>query len=220
MDLKGKTVSFLGDSITEGRGVEDPANRYDNVVAKELGLAKVNNYGISGTRIAHQVHPSEKARHDMNFCGRCYDMDPRSDVIVVYGGINDYWHGDAPIGKVGDRTQDTFCGAVDYLIRTIRELYPSAVLVMMTPARCCDALPFADKRCLFGQEMTPLKDYVCCYKRIASLYKVPVVDLYDGLGIDPNDERDHLRYTVDGLHFNDLGHRRIAACLIERLKAI
>ena len=35
MDLKGKTINFLGDSITEGCGVTDiEANRYDNVIKK------------------------------------------------------------------------------------------------------------------------------------------------------------------------------------------
>ena len=36
MDLKGKTINFLGDSITEGCGVSDvEANRYDNVIKRK-----------------------------------------------------------------------------------------------------------------------------------------------------------------------------------------
>ena len=35
MELKGKIVDFLGDSITEGVGVTDRAtNRYDNVMKR------------------------------------------------------------------------------------------------------------------------------------------------------------------------------------------
>ena len=162
MDLKGKTISFLGDSITEGACVSDIGkNRYDNVVFRELGLKKVNNYGISGTRITHQFTPSEKARHDLDFCGRCFDMDPSSDVIVVFGGTNDYEHGDAPVGTVGDKCRITFCGSYDYLIDKIRELYPKAKLVVMTPAhRKDDALPSIMKRELFGIIGSPLKEYV------------------------------------------------------------
>ena len=219
MDLKGKTVSFLGDSITEGAWVEDKAkNRFDNVVGEILNLGKVNNYGIGGTRIAHQTVPSEKARHDLDFCARCFDMDPASDVIVVYGGTNDYGHGDAPLGKVGDTDRTTFCGSVDYLIRKIRELYPTAVLVMMTPAhRINDALAPQKKKDLFGITGQPLKDYVSSMIEIARLHNVPILNLYEQLGIDPNRSEDCEKYTADGLHFNDLGHRQIGKILAQFL---
>ena len=58
-----------------------------------LELKKVNNYGIGGTRIAHQNVPSEKPRYDLCFCGRAYNMERNADIIVVYGGVNDYIHG-------------------------------------------------------------------------------------------------------------------------------
>ena len=68
MNIKGYKVNFLGDSITEGVGVTDRENcRYDNRVKKMLGLAGVNNYGIGGTRLAHQIHASSKPRHDLCF---------------------------------------------------------------------------------------------------------------------------------------------------------
>ena len=136
MDLKGKTVSFLGDSITEGACVSDiKNNRYDNVVMRELGLGKVNNYGISGTRISHQFTPSEKARHDLNFCGRCFDMDPTSDVIVVFGGTNDSWAG-APMGeyKYENLRRDDFFSyrpALAYLLDHMQKRYPNVELVFL-----------------------------------------------------------------------------------------
>ncbi len=71
MKLEGLTVNFLGDSITEGAGVSNiPENRYDNRLKKAYGLKATNNYGIGGTRIAHQEKPSEKPRYDLCFCGR------------------------------------------------------------------------------------------------------------------------------------------------------
>lgn len=208
MDLKGKTISFLGDSITEGACVSDiEKNRYDNVVLHELGLKKVNNYGISGTRIAHQLKPSEKARHDMNFCGRCFDMDPSSDVIVVFGGTNDYEHGDAPLGSVEDESRTTFCGSMNYLIDKIRELYPEATLVVMTPARRKDDfLPCERKKDLCGIVGPILKEYVDDIVEICRRKKVPVLNLFEKLDIDPNLQEDYEKYTGDGLHFNDIGH--------------
>lgn len=220
MDLKGKTISFLGDSITEGACVSDIGkNRYDNVVFRELGLKKVNNYGISGTRITHQFTPSEKARHDLDFCGRCFDMDPSSDVIVVFGGTNDYEHGDAPVGTVGDKCRITFCGSYDYLIDKIRELYPKTKLVVMTPAhRKDDALPSIKKRELFGIIGSPLKEYVDDIVEICRNKNVPVLNLYEKLPINPNNEDDYKKYTGDGLHFNDNGHQVIGKLLASFLR--
>ena len=54
MELKGKKINFLGDSITEGVGASEEQFMYPNVIAAECGLAAARNYGISGTRIARQ----------------------------------------------------------------------------------------------------------------------------------------------------------------------
>ena len=222
MELKGKVIDFLGDSLTEGHGLNDDGNRYDRYFAKTCGLKKANNYGVSGTRIAHQIIPSEKARHDMNFCGRCYDMDPSADIIVVFGGTNDYGHGDAPFGEIGDKERTTFCGAVDYLINRIRELYPSARLVMVTPGHRFDdgTNPPEEKYSRLGIIGRPLEDYVDAIVRIGSSYDVPVLNLMAKLGIDPKKPEDREKYTLDGLHYNDQGHVAVAKCIMEFLKAL
>ena len=53
MELTGKKVAFLGDSITEGVGVSSHASLYWQRIAQETG-AQCFGYGISGTRIAPQ----------------------------------------------------------------------------------------------------------------------------------------------------------------------
>ena len=123
MELNKKTINFLGDSITEGEGVDDIAYRYDCIIKEQCGLIAANNYGISGTRIAHQTVPSDIPRHDLYFCGRAYEMNKDVDIVVVFGGTNDYGHGDAPFGKLTDKTPATFCGAVDFLMRLLKDLY-------------------------------------------------------------------------------------------------
>ena len=137
MELKGKVIDFLGDSITEGVGVSNPAeNRYDNRLKAMYGLAATYNYGVGGTRLAHQKVPSDKPRHDLCFCGRAYDLNKSADVVVVYGGVNDYLHGDADFGEMSDRTHRTFCGAVYSLMSFLKEQHPNATVVFMTPAHC------------------------------------------------------------------------------------
>ena len=224
MDLQNKIIDFLGDSITEGVGVADRENnRYDNVLKRECHLKAVYNYGIGGTRLAHQSTPSEKPRHDLCFCGRAYDLNRSAEIIVVYGGINDFIHGDAPIGKMGDKTPATFCGAVYFLMNLLRTLYPEKTVVFMTPARC----NFGGISSLYPSNHPKKRDdalpaiaYGNIIKETAKQFEIPVLDLYNELGIDPNDEADRLAFTADGLHFNDAGHYVLAKKLKEFLEAL
>ena len=217
MELKGKTIDFLGDSITEGVGVTDWANnRYDNVLKKSCSLAATYNYGIGGTRLAHQRTPSEKPRHDLCFCGRVYDLNTDADIIVVYGGINDYLHGDAPFGQFGDTTPATFCGAVYFLMNFLRTEYAEKTVVFMTPARLCyDGMDGSapSHRPQKAPGAQKLFAYIDMIKKTAVQFEIPVLDLYEKLGIDPTKPEEKEKYTIDGLHFNDAGHHILAARL-------
>ena len=114
MELKGLKINFLGDSITEGYGISSIDRVYWKLLADNDGVI-ARGYGISGTRIARQRVPSPEPRWDLNFGMRVNDMDPDADVIVVFGGTNDYGHGDAlsvseaagPIYSGRDRHYDT-----------------------------------------------------------------------------------------------------------------
>ena len=212
MQLKGKIIYFLGDSITEGQGVADLNNRYDNVIKRNYELKEVYNYGIGGTRIAHQRVPSEKPRHDLCFCGRAYNLNPNADIIVVYGGVNDYIHGDAPIGKWGDSTPATFYGGVRFLMNFLKTNY-TAKIVFVTPARLDYNLAPGDipsKRPSKQKDALPLIEYVKIIIETAKDFDIPVLDMYHNLGINPKNPDEKEKYTVDGLHFNDLGHSIIA----------
>ena len=214
MELQGKTVNFLGDSITEGAGIERKLHlRYHQVLMEKLGLKQANVYGIGGSRLAHQRRVSARPRWDLCFAGRAETMDVNADMVVVYGGVNDWIHGDAPFGKTGDTTPDTFCGAVYFLMRLLSTIYKDKPIVFMTPARCCwrGISCYGVSTHEYKQaDAKPLIDYVNVIKETAKQFPVAVLDLYDGLGIDPNDENDRKAYTTDGLHFNEFGHAKIA----------
>lgn len=224
MKLEGKIIDFLGDSITEGVGVTDIENcRYDNVIKKRCNLKATYNYGIGGTRLAHQSVPSEKPRHDLCFCGRAYDLNKEADIIVVYGGVNDYLHGDAPIGTMDDTTPTTFCGAVDWLMNLLKTEYADKTIVFMTPAHCHyqnipDSVP--TNRPIKRSDALPLVEYVKIIEERGKKHNIPVLNLYEKLGIDPNIKEHWEKYTVDGLHFNDAGQAFIAERLIEFLEAL
>lgn len=225
MNIKGFKVNFLGDSITEGVGVTDIPNcRYDNRIAKMLELSAVNNYSVSGSRLAHQSYPSANPRYDLCFCGRAYDMDVTADMVVVYGGVNDYIHGDAPFGEIGDTIPSTFCGGVYFLMNFLRETYENKPIVFMTPARCFlrhevdDLIPSVHTAKRVSGK--PLKDYVDVISETAKQFDITVLDLYSNLGVDPHIPEQFEKFTMDGLHFNNEGHLLLAQKLKDLIEAI
>lgn len=221
MILDGKIIDFLGDSITEGVGVTDRENnRFDKRIERECNLKATYNHGIGGTRIAHQMTASsEKPRWDLCFCGRAYDLNKNADIIVVFGGTNDYGHGDAPFGSLEDTTPATYCGAVYWLMNFLKSTYANAQIVFITPAhRKGDAEK--SKNSKKAPDCKPLVEYVKVIEEQGKKLNIPVLNLFEKLPIDPNDEEQRHMYTTDGLHFNDNGHALIAEQLIKFLKEL
>ncbi len=214
MELKNKIVNFLGDSITEGVGVEDQSNRYDMRLARLWELKKANNYGISGTRFAHQHKTSEPPSFDLNFCGRALYMDKEADLIIVFGATNDFGHGDAAFGSDGQNTPETYCGAVRYLMNTLKVTYPDARVVFITPARR-DTGPDCS-----AYNSRPLIDYVNKIKEYAPEFGFHVLDFYKKLPIDPAKPKQREKYAPDGLHFNDDGHEILAKTIADFVEKI
>ena len=225
MNIKGFKVNFLGDSITEGVGVTDiKNNRYDNRIAKMCELSSHNNYSVSGSRLAHQVHPSEKPHYDLCFCGRANGMDTSADMVIVYGGVNDYFHGDAPFGEIGDTTPVTYCGGAYFLMNYLRQNYGDKPIIFITPARCFLRKEVDDRiASTHAKKLTPGKpliDYADVIIETAKQFDIKVLDLYRNLGINPYNQYDFDTYTVDGLHFNDAGHEVLAQKLKEFIEAL
>lgn len=200
-------INFLGDSITEGHGVQ-PEESFVGLVAAQTG-AVCRNYGIGGTRIAKQRIPSEKSRWDLDFCSRVEEMDADADVIVVFGGTNDYGHGDAVMGTMADRTPNTFYGALHTLYTSLLQKYPDSVIVVATPLhRVNDGIGISPSG-LYVLAY-PLKSYVDVIREVAEYYSLPVLDLYANSGLQPKVDIINQRYFLDGLHPNPAGHRVLA----------
>lgn len=210
MNIEGKTVAFLGDSITEGAGASSAEYKYVEVFGRITGT-RVLNYGISGTRIAPQLRASANPTFDKDFISRVDDIDKDADIIVVFGGTNDFGHGDAPFGAIGDITDETFCGACYVLLKKIVEKYPQKPIILMTPLHRLNEDALINE---IGLPCNPLKSYVDIIRNTAEIFSVYVLDLYSISGMQPNIEISNELFFVDGLHPNDLGHRRIA----EKLK--
>ncbi|MBR0101032.1 MAG: SGNH/GDSL hydrolase family protein [Treponema sp.] len=214
MELKGKKILFLGDSITEGWGTSSNEKIFWSLLSARDGV-EAFGYGIGGTRIARQKFPSTEAKWDQDFLSRVGSMEDKADVVVVFGGTNDYGHGDAPLGLMDDRDATTFYGALHCLYQALLKKYPAAQIVVMTPLHREGENNLLND---FGlRNVGFLSDYVRIIKEVAAFYALPVLDLYSLSGIQPDVPLLKERYAPDGLHPNDAGHERIYRLLREFL---
>ena len=107
-----------------------------------------------------------------------------ADIIFIFGGTNDFGHGDAPIGDFNDRTVDTFYGALHVLYTKMIEKYPEATIIVATPLhRINEYSLYIDG--VNKKHYTPLVKYVDIIKEVARYYSLPVCDLYAISGLQP-----------------------------------
>lgn len=206
MELKGTKINFLGDSITEGAGTSSPDRMFTMLIEREYG-AICQNYGIGGTRIARQKTPTEE-KWDRDFISRVPEMDNDADIVVVFGGTNDFGHGDAPLGTMSDRTPYTFYGALHCLYTALTEKYPDVPVVILTPLhRLNEDSPKGDNK---PEPVGTLKEYVNIIREVAEYYSFPVLDLFKESGLQPKIPVIQQKYIPDGLHPNDDGNAILA----------
>lgn len=209
MELKGLTINFLGDSITEGHGTTGEDKPFHQLIKEKYGLKLAYNYGVGGTRIARRTVPSLNTRWDYTFELRAEIMDRNADAVVVFGGTNDYGHGDAPIGDLDSRDIYTFCGAVNSLIEKLKRDFPNAKIVFMTPIHRSDE----DNPAPIAPDRKKLADYVEAIIAICEKQGIPVIDLFKINPLDPKDPT----LVPDGLHPNDDGHKIMAEVIANEL---
>lgn len=218
MELKDKRIGFIGDSITAGAGVEHEENIFWNRIARWTG-AICFGYGVSGTRIALQHNSKDDPFADQYFSSRLEQMEDDLDLVVVFGGTNDFGHGDALLGTISDTDETTFYGALHVLIQKLLEKYPAAELVLMTPLH-----RLGDMDCTYNElgqrRQANLERYVDSILQVAAVYGVPVLDLFRKAGMNPAIPALKEMYMPDGLHPNDTGHARIAQRLLGFLNAL
>lgn len=109
---EGKTVNFVGDSITELYG-------YKNIASDILGCNMVN-CGLAGTTMTVN---SNSYYADKSIVERVCGLNGNTsysdaDLWVIMGGINDY-NNNVPIGAISDTDNTTFYGAYKQVIEYI-----------------------------------------------------------------------------------------------------
>lgn len=214
MELKGKKLLFLGDSITEGTGVNEEKNIYLNRICRMAGAAQALNYGIGGTSIARNKAPGWRTGA---FVVRAQTLPEEAwdaDVAFIFGGTNDYGIGDGLFGEEDSCNPFEINGALNIIVQSLRGMNEKMRIVIISPVRR------QNEEAPNAATGKPLKDYVELLRRAAERLSLPFCDLFHTDLFDPEDEAQRALYIPDGLHPNDDGHQRMAEALLKQITSI
>ncbi|PEM57651.1 SGNH/GDSL hydrolase family protein [Bacillus wiedmannii] len=190
-------INILGDSLSAN--TQHASKPYHSHVGNWLG-AKINNYGISGSTVGSKYDPMS-----IRYTG----MSDTAKVTLVYGGTNDFGR-NQPLGTMADRTNETFYGAMHVLLKGLSEKYAGKKIGFVSMHHF--GTDFFKETNEFG--LTKL-DYVKATREVCEYYSIPLLDLYASGGFNFDIDAQKTMYSVDSLHFNNLGHERLAKLIYE-----
>lgn len=203
LDFSDKKIACLGDSITQAanlEGMEDYQQySYPTKLAEILGAEGVVNLGIGGSSIGRYWQDA--------FVDRYMDIPEDTDLILVMGGTNDGFclHREN-VGNFEERSPRTLIGDLDELMRGLKENYPDAEVVFVTPLpNVLHDILRKDRPELMSQRVI-----VDSMIALAKEYEFDVIDLYDSNLLDSHDAAVISNYMPDGVHCNPDGYRILA----------
>ena len=140
-----------------------------------------------------------------------------TDILTIMGGTND-WASRISIGTIDDDTRDTFIGGYKYLIEKVMQRIPNARIILMTP-------PFGYYNSGVGTGEingvgTKLIEYINAVKSVAEYYKLPLINMYQDLGINKFNKDSFLIDEDVQVHPNSNGGKRIAGLVIGTFEKI
>ena len=209
-DFSDISITCLGDSITEAANLNNTEDyqqySYPSRLKELLNAENVTNLGIGGSSIGRYW---ENALVD-----RYKEIPEDTDLILVMGGTNDgFCMSDKDIGTMEERKAGTFIGDLDELMRGLRENYPKAEIVFVTP------LPNVLHDMLKKERdyLLPQSVLVNIIIQLATEYDIPVIDLYNSNILDTHDAAVIYNYMPDGVHCNPEGYSVLAEHLAAEL---
>lgn len=207
----GKRIAVIGDSICN-RG-------WWQAELQEIANVSFVDYSEGGTCIA-----KKDSSDTTYFATRVPSMDSDFDIIIVWGGVNDFGYnfgsqGGTPLGTITDSTSDTFYGALNVLCDALAEKYKEAKIAFILSTPIATLATMQEKNLPFGGQDRPntkgfyLSQYMEAIREVCEKYSFPVLDLQKNSGFTQNNldvMTSNLAETApDGLHPSRKGFHHI-----------
>lgn len=203
---KGKKICAYGDSVTE-------QNKWQSFVSSYFNCSFYNR-GVGGTTVT-QVNSST---NHMSADVRIETIPTDSDVVLVFGGHNDWSSASINIGDIRTDVLSesvSFKSAFALMLKKIQTRCPNAKIITMTPVggRTEEASTNQDKQ--FYIRDLCMTDFANAVKEVSAYYGIPCIDINANSGINT---LNHTTYITDLIHPNVEGGKLIANEVINGLK--
>ena len=203
---KGKKICAYGDSVTE-------QNKWQSFVSSYFNCSFYNR-GVGGTTVT-QINSST---NHMSGDTRIETIPTDSDVVLVFGGHNDWSNASINMGdiKTDALSESTsFKSAFGLMLKKIQTRCPNAKIITMTPVggRTEEASSNQDKQ--FYIRDLCMTDFANAVKEVSAYYGIPCIDINANSGINT---LNHTTYIADLIHPNLEGGKLIANEVINGLK--
>lgn len=206
VETAGKQWVLLGDSLTEKTSKAKTA--YYDYVADDLGCTIVN-YGKCGT--GYKAHGGDEPFYERVAFMEVAD----ADCLTIFGSFNDLGKG-FPLGTVDDNTTDTVGGCMNLTIQGLLDKNPNLTMGIATPTpwRTKDSYAADDPDADSALTKEECDEYVALLKEVAAKYELPVLDLYENSGLEPNNTDARAQHYTEngktensGVHPGSEGHK-------------
>ena len=211
--LDGKTIVFVGDSITAGfvqeQGLPNYGQRngYVEMLQKKYPKAVFKNLAVGGATVGHyEGEPTPCVVEQINNAITQY---PNADYIIIQGGVNDTWLsskvslGEMSSGYTASLNEGTFCGALESIFKKAQMQWIGKRIGFLTTHK----IPSAPS----------LGNYMDKAREICKKWSVPYLDLHNlsTLNYAIAEVKSNLSYKTadhpngDGTHPNIKGYEVI-----------
>lgn len=241
-----QTIAFLGDSLMELETYPEQVAAKAGFLLLKAGIGGTRmaahsdpGYdGLGGYKIAQAIGSGNytalqaanaaliAAFADDNTVqvNRIVNADWSQVYAAIFGEMTNDFAANRPLGLVTDVHADgsTFCGAVNYIIQTLRLSHPALKLAFISAPWRGRTPTDPDGLVYGGSDATPnnlglyLIQYVDALKSVCAAAGVPCLDWYRTSGVGPATDAVDL---VDKLHFSPTGATKVVPGVVSFIKA-
>jgi lysophospholipase L1-like esterase len=215
-DFTGKTMTFIGDSITAGTCASEGKD-FVSLVGAQLGCNTVN-LGLGGATMCTGLDgPS--------LLEEIIDYSEPTDYIFIALGSNDFWFSSDGEGlKIGDDESTdtgTLKGAFNICCEALNEKYQDTTtkVCIMTPITGYFVCNDSYGNNVPNSQGDTLRDYCNAIIEVSDSHSISCLDMnkYSGIYYNTDQDQNCDVLLADGVHPNDLGYVYMARTLLDYL---
>lgn len=217
-DYSDRQFVFLGDSLI---GNYEGSYSIPGVVAG-LTNADTYNYGIGGSRASFHVEKTHSFNEvlELFVAGEAWEKEnkpftpdtDRDTYFFILYGFNDYFDGAGIENAEDPMDKQSFKGALRTGVRQLKDHYPEAEVVLLSPNIC---QLFDGGQSVNSDCGGTLQDYIQAIEEVAQEEDVLFGNAYENLGFTMENVGDYLE---DGCHLNEEGRYIFAEFIISLMK--